>query len=323
MICTARSRGFVRVLDILKRAGGRYVSGPSMAAELGISRVAVWKHVRKIRSFGYEVESGRRLGYRLAGGAAGPLPWEILDGLSTRKMGKRIHYFESLDSTQAYALRIAGEKREDGAVVIARRQTAGRGRMGRRWISPHGGVWLSVITRPARGGPNTVLPLAASVALAEAIEAAAGVRPELKWPNDVLVNGGKVAGILVDASVSPGGVDHAVIGVGINLDVKAGEISRRTGRAAASLSDHADAAPAIVREFLSALERATDSLDAGGSAGILSRWTGLSCTVGRNISVETGGGTVRGRALCVDPDGALVLDCNGDRRRVVSGDLVP
>lgn len=318
------SYGFGRVLELLKSHRSEYISGQDLSDVLKISRVAVWKHIRRIRSLGYAVESRQKLGYRLVGQTRLPLPWEITEGLDTEWIGKRITYFDEIGSTQEYALRIAADAGENGAVIVARRQTDGRGRADRAWISPDGGAWLSVIIRP---GPDFCLtglfPLAAAVALAESMEDVMGVGAELKWPNDVLVDGRKAAGILTDVSLTSDRVDHMVLGAGINIDVEPREIEGRIGgRGVYSLtsSDGADGA-ALVRAFLGRLEDAYGALASGRQDDIRDRWTARSHTVGREVEIETDGGTASGRAVGIDSDGALLLSDGRSTRRVVAGDV--
>ena len=149
MIYTSQhTHGFEKVLNLLKSHNTEYLSGQDLSDVLKISRVAVWKHIKKIRSLGYQIESKQKLGYKLVGLTKYLLPWEIKDGLKTKWIGKKIYYFDTIDSTQSYALEIAENKNEDGSVVIAQKQTKGKGRMNRRWISPEGGIWLSIIFQP-------------------------------------------------------------------------------------------------------------------------------------------------------------------------------
>ena len=193
--------GLVKVLTFLKSHRSEYLSGQDLSDVLKISRVAVWKHVKRIRSLGYNVKSKQKLGYKLVKNTDLLLPWEITSGIKTRVFGKRAYYFDTIDSTQNFAASIAKNSRENGTIIVSKKQTSGKGRLGRKWISPSGGLWFSIILHPKFDvSLVTLFPLASSLALAYAIEKTLGKKPELKWPNDVTLNRKKVAGMLVDLS---------------------------------------------------------------------------------------------------------------------------
>ena len=168
-----------------------------MSDILKISRVAVWKDIKKIRSLGYKVESKQNIGYRLVDFSKLPLPWEIKEGLNTKFLGERIYYFNTIDTTQNFAMKIASKKNENGSIVISKKQTGGRGRMKRKWKSPVGGIWMSIIVHPKFDVTyTTLIPIAASLALCIAIEKTLKINTKLKWPNDITLKGKKVAGVL-------------------------------------------------------------------------------------------------------------------------------
>ncbi len=176
-----------------------YISGQDLSDVLKISRVAVWKHIERIKSLEYKIDSKQKLGYKLVRNTELLLPWEIVDGIKTEFIGKRAYYFDTIDSTQTFAFKIASNPKENGTVIISKNQTAGKGRLKRKWLSPKGGIWLSVILHPKFDiSLTTLFPIAAALALALAIEKTLKKKPELKWPNDVNIGGKKVAGMLVD-----------------------------------------------------------------------------------------------------------------------------
>lgn len=165
------SPGLVKVLTFLQTHNTEYLSGQDLSDVLHISRVAVWKHIKKIQELGYAVESKQKSGYRLIANSDLLLPWEIISNLKTRTIGQRAYYFGSTDSTQNQALKMADDPINNGAVIVAARQTGGRGRSGRRWVSPSGGIWLSVILYPKFDvSMTTLFPIASSLALSVAIE---------------------------------------------------------------------------------------------------------------------------------------------------------
>ncbi len=204
--------GLVKVLSFLKTHDTEYLSGQDLSDVLKISRVAVWKHIKKIKELGYTIESKQKLGYRLVSNTDLLLPWEIIQGVQTKKIGKEAYYFDSINSTQVQAMKMAPDSINNGALVIAREQTSGKGRAGRRWVSPRGGIWLSVILHPEFDvSVATLFPVASALALSNAIEKSSNIKPELKWPNDITIKGKKVAGILVDASLESNKIENIVL----------------------------------------------------------------------------------------------------------------
>jgi BirA family biotin operon repressor/biotin-[acetyl-CoA-carboxylase] ligase len=215
--------GLLRVLTFLKTHDTEYLSGQDLSDVLRISRVAVWKHIKKIQLLGYTVESKQKEGYKLTANSDLLLPWEIVSGIKTKTLGQQAYYFDSIDSTQNQAMKMANDPKNNGAIIIAEKQTGGKGRSGRKWISPKGGIWLSVILHPKFDiSITTLFPIASSLALSYAIEKICKITPELKWPNDLTIKGKKVAGMLVDASFESNRIENLVLGVGINfkMDVK-------------------------------------------------------------------------------------------------------
>jgi len=220
MLTSFDNFGFLKNLSFLKAHKSEFLSGQDMSDILKISRVSVWKDIKKIRSLGYKIESKQNLGYRLVDSSELLLPWEVTQNLNTELLGKRVYYFETIDSTQTFAIKIAVNKIENGTVVMSKRQSEGRGRLNRKWESPNGGIWMSVIMHPKFDIKHIVLmPIATSLALCLAIEKILKIKPKLKWPNDLTVNGKKVAGILLDSSIQSNNIEYLVLGIGINFKI--------------------------------------------------------------------------------------------------------
>ena len=212
--------GTLKVLSYLKSHNSEFLSGQDLSDVLKISRVAVWKHVKKIRVLGYKVESKHHLGYKLTDSTDRLLPWEITQNLDTKLLGKRAFYFDTIDSTQNFAAKIASDHNENGTIIVAKHQTDGKGRMNRKWKSPIGGIWMSIIIQPEFNiSYITLVPIAASLALCIAIEKILKIKPKLKWPNDVLLKEKKVAGILLDTSIQSNKIESIVLGIGINFKI--------------------------------------------------------------------------------------------------------
>ena len=219
--------GLVKVLTFLQTHNTEYLSGQDLSDVLRISRVAVWKHIKKIKELGYTIESKQKLGYKLISNSNLLLPWEITSNLKTKIIGQQAYYFDTIDSTQNQALKMADDTSHDGSVIVASKQTGGRGRAGRKWISPKGGIWISVILQPKFDiSITTLFPIASALALSIAIEKTFLIKPELKWPNDLTIKGKKVAGMLVDVSLESNRIENLVLGVGINFDVNIKQIEK-------------------------------------------------------------------------------------------------
>ena len=202
MLTSFDNFSFLKILSFLKAHKSEFLSGQDMSDILKISRVAVWKDIKKIRSLGYKIESKQNLGYRLVDSSELLLPWEVTQNLNTEFLGKRVYYFDTIETTQNFAMKIASKSNENGTVVISKKQTGGRGRMKRKWKSPAGGIWMSIIIHPKFDIIYaTLMPIATSLALCIAIEKILKIKPELKWPNDVTLRGKKVAGVLIDMSI--------------------------------------------------------------------------------------------------------------------------
>lgn len=321
--------GLIKVLSFLKSHNSEYLSGQDLSDVLKISRVAVWKHIKKIRELGYKVESKQKEGYRLVSYTDLLLPWEICQGLGTKLIGKEILYYETLGSTQDQAIKISSNSKRNGLVIIAQKQTKGHGRAGRRWVSPKGGIWLSIILQQEfEISVVTLFPLASSLALSKAIERHFEIKPELKWPNDVTIKGKKVAGMLVDASLESNKIEKIVLGVGINYDVNLTEIEKNVKNTpnfygVTSLKKYKKNVKSVhlVQSFLLELEKIFEELNSGKIKKIIKEWTDRSSTIGSRIEIVTKEGKTRGKALKIDDDGALVIS-DKKNTRVLAGDII-
>jgi len=320
----------VKVLSFLKSHNSEYLSGQDLSDVLKISRVAVWKHIKKISSLGYKIESKQKLGYRLINNTKQLLPWEITDGLNTKLVGKRVYYFDTIDSTQNFAIKIASNPIEDGTVIISQKQTRGRGRFGRKWLSPQGGIWLSIVLHPTFDiSVTTLFPIAASLALANAIEKTFQIDSKLKWPNDVTIKGKKVAGMLVDVSIESNKIEYLVLGVGINFKVNPKQLEKSLKKTEnfygiTSLIDKNENQNPIllVQNFLYELENILELLKKEKRKIIIKNWTKKSSSIGKNITISTYGSKINGKAIKLDDDGALVIKNNKNTQRILAGDLI-
>jgi BirA family biotin operon repressor/biotin-[acetyl-CoA-carboxylase] ligase len=318
---------FLKILSFLKAHESEFLSGQDMSDILKISRVAVWKDIKKIRLLGYKIESKQNLGYRLVDSSELLLPWEITQNLNTKFLGKRVYYFDSTDSTQNFAMEIASNDKENGTVVISKKQTGGRGRMKRKWKSPTGGIWMSIIIHPKFDvSYTTLVPIATSLALCMAIEKILKIKPELKWPNDVTLKGKKVAGVLVDTSIISNEIENVVLGIGINFKIKPHELASTIKKTpnfygVTTLVKKNEKALPLVQQFLYELENVFQLINSRRIKKIKSEWTKRSSTIGRNVSIITGEGNVNGKAVKIDSDGALIISKGKKAEKILVGDI--
>ncbi len=322
--------GLVKVLTFLQSHNTEYLSGQDLSDVLKISRVAVWKHIKKIQELGYIVESKQKLGYKLTSNSEALFPWEITSKLKTRIIGQHAYYFDTIDSTQNQALKMAGDPANNGTVIIAAKQTGGKGRSGRKWISPKGGIWLSIILQPKFDITITTLfPIASALALSNALEKTFKILPELKWPNDLTIKGKKIAGMLVDVSLESNRIENLVLGVGINFDVDVKQIEKTLKGSpnfygVASLCEQKNKVKPIqlVQTFFVELEKIYDLLNTKQTKKIISEWTKRSSTIGKKVELDTIDGKIKGKAIKIDSDGALLVSDNNKIIRIIAGDII-
>ena len=322
--------GLVKVLSFFQTHDSEYLSGQDLSDVLKISRVAVWKHIKKIQTLGYKIESKQKLGYRLIDDTEKLLPWEITRDLKTKLIGKRVYYFEEIDSTQNFAQNIAADKKENGTIIIAEKQTSGRGRLDRKWTSPKGGIWFSLIIHPKFDvSSSTLIPILSAVALSKSIKSVLDIETEVKWPNDITMNGKKVAGVLVDASFQTNSIDYLILGIGINFDIDTKKLEKRLTKTPNfygidSLRGKEDKTPpkTLLKEFLLQFEKNLFQLDKGEKSKIIKEWTKRAAGIGKKITINTSNGKISGISQGIDNDGALKIKTRNEIKKIYVGDVV-
>lgn len=251
----------------------------------------------------------------------------IRAGLITRRIGRAIHLFQDVDSTNDEAAALAGRGEAEGAIVIAEAQQRGRGRLGRQWQSPRGlGLYLSIILRPTippHGAP--VLTLMGAVAGTEAIERTTGLIAALKWPNDLIVHERKVGGILGEMAADSPYLYHVILGIGINVNQTEADFEGELRRTASSLrveAGHPVDRTAIVRSFCESLDGWYERFLCDGPLPILEHARRRCLTLGRPVTARSGDQEVSGLAVELDGDGRLVIrDARGALHRLLAGDV--
>ncbi|MGP8051736.1 MAG: biotin--[acetyl-CoA-carboxylase] ligase [Desulfobaccales bacterium] len=315
------------VLQALRLAA-EPLSGEVLAVRLGLSRAAVWKRINRLKARGYDIAGSPRRGYRLLAATDKLLPEEILLGLKARRLCGPVHHFEEVASTNDLAKELAARGAPEGTLVVAEAQSRGRGRLGRRWNSPPGtGLYVSLLLRPPL--PPTEMPqitLTTAVAVARALRRVTGVAPGIKWPNDLLLAGKKLGGILTEMETESEQIRHLVVGLGLNIDNRT--FPEELAALATSLA-LASGRPlpkntrlAILKAWLEEFEDLYERFLARDFSGILEEWRSLTVTLGQRVTVRQGPRAIHGLALEVAPDGALLLETDsGEVVRVTSGEI--
>ncbi len=317
-----------QILGALREAGTGSIAGTELSQRLGISRAAIWARIEELRSLGYEIEASPHQGYRLLNVPDLLHADDLLSRLGkTQVVGRDVRVFQETTSTNDVMEKLARDGVKEGAVVFAESQTKGRGRLGRKWMSPSGkGLWFSVLLRP-RLSPQTVtqLTIAAATALARAIQLQTGLTPEIKWPNDIWVQGRKVAGILTEMSAEMDHVKYVILGIGVDVNLSEAEFPTELRTIATSLQietgrklDRAGLATAILRE----LDRDYTRVISGQFETLADEWERRCITIGHEVTIHIGDRQIHGRAESLDEDGALLLRTpHGHLERIIGGDV--
>jgi BirA family biotin operon repressor/biotin-[acetyl-CoA-carboxylase] ligase len=317
-----------KILSALRGAGDGGVAGTELSQKLGISRAAVWAHIQELRSLGYEIEASPHLGYRLLNTPDVLHSDDLLSRLGrTRVIGRDIRVFEETTSTNDIVDKLAHDGVREGAVVFAESQSKGRGRLGRKWISPpRKGLWFSILLRPQiRTGAVTQLTIAAATALFRAIQAQTGITAEIKWPNDIMIRGKKVAGILTELSAELDTVKHIILGIGVDVNLTAAELPADLRKIATSLKIesgvHQNRA-ALAVKMLQELDHDYGRVCSGEFENIADEWEKHCSTIGHRVAIHIGDRKIQGHAESLDTDGALLLRTqHGQLERVIGGDV--
>lgn len=317
-----------RILTALRAAGGEAVSGAELSQDLRVSRAAIWAHIEDLRKLGYEIEASPHHGYRLLS-TPDCLHADDLSALlgQTQVIGRDIRVFEATTSTNDVIEKLARDGVREGAVVFAESQTKGRGRLGRKWMSPaRKGLWFSILLRPAlRPQATTQVTVAAATALRRALEMQTGLKPDIKWPNDILIKGRKVAGILTELNAELDQIKYVILGIGVDVNLTFSDFPADLKDQATSLRtelgrsiSRAELAVAVLRELDADYARVI----LGGFSSVADEWEAHCSTIGREVAIQVGEREVRGRAEALGDDGALLVRTeHGHIEPIVGGDV--
>ncbi|MGN0291028.1 MAG: biotin--[acetyl-CoA-carboxylase] ligase [Lachnospiraceae bacterium] len=312
------------ILAALRSTDG-YVSGQELCNRFGVSRTAVWKAINQLKEAGYEIEAVQNKGYHIVSSPDILSQTELESVRNTEWVGKEIYYFESIDSTNTRAKKLAEEGSEHGTLVVADEQTGGRGRRGRGWESEKGiSIYMSLILKPEIEPENaSMLTLVSAMAVADGIEKVTGLDCQIKWPNDIVVNGKKVCGILTEMSTQIDYINYIVIGIGINVQNEA--FPKDIKETATSLyleSGKKQNRAAIIEAVWEAFERYyAIYLETQDMQGLVKEYNEKLANMQKQVRVLDPKEPFEGKAMGITPRGELIVDTWEARKLVSSGEV--
>lgn len=316
-----------RLIEAFTNTGDEYLSGQFLAEIAGCSRTAIWKHIEELRKEGFVFEAVKKKGYKIVQAPENVTADEISFGLKTDFIGRVIHSEEEVDSTQKIAHRLATEGAAEGTVIVAEEQLLGRGRLDRKWHSPkYTGIWMSIILRPnlpMQKAPQ--LTLVTAVAVVQAIEEVTGLLPQIKWPNDILISGKKVTGILTEMQADADRINAIIVGIGINVNQKRDDFPEEIQQIATSLAAESGqniSRARLMQEVFARLENLYQTYLKDGFFPIKLLWESYALSIGKEIIARTVTGDIYGKALGITEDGVLnIQQADGEIRQVYSADI--
>ncbi|MDQ0205948.1 biotin--[acetyl-CoA-carboxylase] ligase [Alkalicoccobacillus murimartini] len=306
---------------------GTFISGESLSQSLGVSRTAVWKQMDALKKSGYQIDSVPKKGYQLIARPNGIQEHDIHLYVQTKRLGHTVTYYDSVPTTQTLAHEWAEGGAKEGHLIVADEQTGGRGRLGRNWHSTFGtSISMSLILRPKLSPQQTPqLTLVAAVAVTRAIEKVTQLKADIKWPNDILIKGKKLVGILTEMQSEPGLAKVVILGIGINANQSEDELSHDERNQATSLkvesgleTNRAQLIATVLEEF----EWLYDTYLEKGFSEIKLLWEARSISIGKKLKAQTINGTVTGMSTGITAEGALLLeDDEGIVHTIYSADI--
>lgn len=309
------------------RSTEEYVSGQQLCEALGVSRTSVWKSINSLREDGYQIDAIPNKGYKIIGSPDSIAKEEIASRLHTKRIGKEIYYFSKIDSTNQYAKKLGEEGAPDGTIVIADEQTKGKGRSGRHWVTPPGSaIAFTILLRPKLPPASiSMVTLVKGLAVCNAIRELYHLPVGIKWPNDVVIDGRKICGILTEMSAEVDGVHYIVIGTGINTNVDSfpDEIKDVATSLKIQLGRPVDRAEVLVR-VIEFFEEYYEKFEEDGDLRRLQdTYNEELLNMNEGVRVLDPKGEYTGVALGIDPEGQLLVkrDDTGEIVKVWSGEV--
>ena len=313
------------ILRLLRSADG-YISGQELCNRFGVSRTAVWKAINQLKEAGYEIEAQQNKGYRLMAAPDLMTEAEIKSLMHTEWVAREVLYFDTIDSTNTKAQELAEKGYQSGTLVVADKQESGKGRRGRSWVSPSGtGIFMTLMIKPDINPNNaSMLTLVAALAVAKAITSVTGEEALIKWPNDIVVNGKKVCGILTEMNAQFDYINHIVVGIGINVHNESfpGEISQMASSLMIEAGGKRFHRAQIIAETMSYFEQYYDTfLKTQDLSALVREYDKLLVNRNKSVRVLDPKEPFDGKAMGITPKGELIVDTWESRKLVSSGEV--
>ena len=313
------------ILRLLRSADG-YISGQELCNRFGVSRTAVWKAINQLKEAGYEIEAQQNKGYRLMAAPDLMTEAEIKSLMHTEWVAKEVLYFDTIDSTNTKAQELAEKGYPSGTLVVADKQESGKGRRGRSWVSPSGtGIFMTLMIKPDINPNNaSMLTLVAALAVAKAITSVTGEEAMIKWPNDIVVNGKKVCGILTEMNAQFDYINHIVVGIGINVHNESfpEEISQMASSLMIEAGGKRFHRAQIIAETMSYFEQYYDTfLKTQDLSALVREYDELLVNRNKSVRVLDPKEPFDGKAMGITPKGELIVDTWESRKLVTSGEV--
>lgn len=313
------------ILRLLRSADG-YISGQELCNRFGVSRTAVWKAINQLKEAGYEIEAQQNKGYRLMAAPDRMTEAEIKSLMHTDWVAKEVLYFDTIDSTNTKAQELAEKGYPSGTLVVADKQESGKGRRGRSWVSPSGtGIFMTLMIKPDINPNNaSMLTLVAALAVAKAITSVTGEEALIKWPNDIVVNGKKVCGILTEMNAQFDYINHIVVGIGINVHNESfpEEISQMASSLMIEAGGKRFHRAQIIAETMSYFEQYYDTfLKTQDLSALVREYDELLVNRNKSVRVLDPKEPFDGKAMGITPKGELIVDTWESRKLVSSGEV--
>ena len=313
------------ILRLLRSADG-YISGQELCNRFGVSRTAVWKAINQLKEAGYEIEAQQNKGYRLMAAPDLMTEAEIKSLMHTEWVAKEVLYFDTIDSTNTKAQELAEKGYPSGTLVVADKQESGKGRRGRSWVSPSGtGIFMTLMIKPDINPNNaSMLTLVAALAVAKAITSVTGEEALIKWPNDIVINGKKVCGILTEMNAQFDYINHIVVGIGINVHNESfpEEISQMASSLMIEAGGKRFHRAQIIAETMSYFEQYYDTfLKTQDLSALVREYDKLLVNRNKSVRVLDPKEPFDGKAMGITPNGELIVDTWESRKLVSSGEV--
>ncbi|WP_127836607.1 biotin--[acetyl-CoA-carboxylase] ligase [Clostridium prolinivorans] len=316
-----------QILKLLKENNNDFLSGEYISRTLGVSRSAIWKHIKQLKEEGYKIEAVSNKGYKLKSSPDLLTLEEIEPYLNSSVIGRNFVYFNSIDSTNNAAKKIADDENSHGTVLISEEQTNGKGRLGRHWISPkYKGIWMSIILKPNLDpiDASKITQIAAAAVTLSLLEM--NIKASIKWPNDIILNHKKVCGILTEMNAELTNIHHVIVGIGINVNADKEDFPDDLKNIATSLKIESNnkinrqiLTAKILNNFEILYDKFINNNDIESSLKICREYSAI---LGSEIIIINKGKKVSAKALDIDEEGKLIVKySNGNIEKIISGEI--